>query len=119
MEHKNVVVLFEVVVKENLLDAYLKMAAELKEELAEAGGIISSERFTSLADQRKLLSMSVWESEEAVAKWRNIARHRLNQKQGRERMFESYKISVAAIKRTYTADERENAPQDSNEFFGL
>lgn len=36
-----------------------------------AKGFIRSERFSSLNAESKLLSLNVWESEEAVEKWRN------------------------------------------------
>lgn len=111
-------VLFEAVIKENCMDRYLAMAGKLKGHLAGARGFIRSERFSSLVSGRKLLSLSVWENEEAVNRWRNEAGHRLCQKQGRESVFESYTISVASQIRSYSNIEREEAPKDSNSIFG-
>ena len=45
----NIIVLFEVTVKSGKMDDYLKMAGSLKESLANAEGLVRSERFTSLA----------------------------------------------------------------------
>lgn len=78
-----VIVLFEVTLKEGKNDDYLKMAASLKESFANAEGFIRSERFSSLATKGKLLSMSVWKDEESITKWHNQAQHRMCQKHGR------------------------------------
>ncbi|NLC88655.1 MAG: antibiotic biosynthesis monooxygenase [Clostridiaceae bacterium] len=112
-----VVVIFEVEIKEAFMDQYLSLAAGLKDQLQSADGFIRAERFTSLAKEGKLLSLSVWENEEAVSRWRQLADHRRCQQQGRETMFKKYQITVASKLRTYSMDERDEAPQDSNEFF--
>lgn len=112
-----IVVLFEVTVKEGCMDGYLALAGALKESLATAAGFIRVERFSSMANERKLLSMSVWHNESAVEQWRNVALHRLSQQQGRDGVFESYTITVASAVRTYTDADRVEAPQDSNRMF--
>lgn len=112
-----VVVLFEVTVKEEGRAAYLALAAGLKEELEHAEGFIRSERFTSLVNEGKILSLSVWESEEAVEKWRTAAKHRMSQRQGHDSLFASYTLTVASTIRSYTQTEREEAPKDSTVFF--
>lgn len=111
-----VIVLFEVTVKSGKMDDYLKMAASLKDSIANAEGFIRSERFSSLSAEGKLLSLSVWKDEESVEKWRNLAAHRMCQKHGRLHDFEDYKITVVTPLRTYTMTERQNAPADSNHF---
>lgn len=113
----NVIVLFEVTVKDGKMDDYLRMAASLKESLGKAKGFIRSERFSSLATDGKLLSMSVWESEESVSQWRNLVAHRTAQKHGRIHDFVDYKITVVTPVRTYTMIKREEAPADSNTYF--
>jgi heme-degrading monooxygenase HmoA len=112
-----VIVLFEVTVKSGKMNDYLKMAASLKDSIANAEGFIRSERFSSLSAEGKLLSLSVWKDEESVEKWRNLAAHRMCQKHGRLHDFEDYKITVVTPLRTYTMTERQNAPADSNHFF--
>ena len=112
-----VIVLFEVTVKSGKMNDYLKMAASLKDSIANAEGFIRSERFSSLSAEGKLLSLSVWKDEESVEKWRNLAAHRMCQKHGRLHDFEDYKITVVTPLRTYTLTERQNAPADSNHFF--
>ena len=73
----NVIVLFEVTLKEGHSDAYLAAAAALKQELVQTDGFLGAERFTSLASPGKLLSKSEWRDEQSVAKWRNTLRHRM------------------------------------------
>lgn len=112
-----ILVLFEVTIKENCMDSYLVMARKLKEHLSKAKGFIRSERFSSLVTERKLLSLSVWENEDAVDEWRNQAEHRMSQQQGRDSIFESYTITVASGIRSYSNTERKEAPEDSNALF--
>lgn len=114
----NVIVLFEVTIKDGKMEDYLKMVASLKDDLSKADGFIRSERFSSLATDGKLLSMSVWESEKSVTKWRNLTAHRMCQKYGRMNDFVDYKITVVTPIRSYTMTDRTEAPADSNEYFG-
>lgn len=111
----NVIVLFEVTVKDGKMEDYLAQAGILKTYLEQADGFIRSERFSSLATTGKLLSMSVWDSKESVAKWRNLAAHRNSQRHGRMEDFADYKITVVTPVRTYTMQERAEAPDDSNQ----
>lgn len=111
-----VIVLFEVTVKEGKLEDYLQMAASLKDELSKADGFLRLERFSSLAVDGKLLSMSFWRDEESVTRWRNLAAHRMCQKHGRTEDFVDYTITVVTPVRTYTMIDRQGAPEDSNRF---
>jgi heme-degrading monooxygenase HmoA len=114
---KNVIVLFEVTIRDGKMDSYLEAAASLKESLENAEGFLKSERFSSLNETGKLLSMSLWKDEESIEKWRNLAAHRMCQKQGRMNDFASYTITVVSPIRSYTMTERENAPADSDHYF--
>ncbi len=111
-----IVVLFEVTPTKEGAERYLELAAMLKPMLADAEGFVSAERFQSLNNDGKLLSMNVWESEEAVTKWRNTLQHRISQAEGKNKLFESYKITVCKAERTYSHLHREDAPKDSNEY---
>ncbi len=103
----NIIVLFEVTLKEGRMEDYLKMAASLKDELAKAEGFIRAERFSSLAEKNKLLSKSEWKDEESIMKWRNTANHRLCQQKGRDGIFFDYKITVVTPVRCYSMAESE------------
>ena len=116
---EHIVVLFEVKPKKEGKEEYLKLAAALKTELAKMSGFIRVERFASLNEEGKLLSLSVWENEDAAAAWRNQLNHRGSQKKGHDALFERYHISVTSIIREYTQDDRKEAPADSNQFLGI
>ena len=115
-ENSKVVVLFESHTAEGKV-RYLELAAQLKLLLSDAKGFIHSERFSSLNEEGKLLSLNVWENEESVKKWRNELHHRMSQSEGRERLFENYRITVASVIREYDDSNRSEAPADSNEYF--
>ena len=77
---ENVIVLFEVTIKEDFMKTYLKLVQKLKEELVKNEGFLSSERYTSLNTKGKILSKSVWKDEESIEKWRHQIAHRMCQK---------------------------------------
>lgn len=110
----NVIVLFEVKPTKEGMQRYLDLAAMLKPMLAGFEGFIRAERFSSLNEEGKLLSMNVWTDEAAAERWRNVTEHRMSQKEGRENLFESYRITVCSAVREYSDTEREQAPEDSN-----
>ena len=112
-----IAVIFEVKLKTEGKEDYLKIASELREILQNQDGFISIERFQSLTDEGKLLSLSFWRDEEAIGKWRNNLEHRNGQKKGRESIFHSYRIRVAKIVRDYSESIRNEAPLDSNKLF--
>ncbi len=114
---KKLIVLFEVKPTKEGMQKYLDHAAMLRPMLEGFEGFISAERFQSLNEEGKLLSMNVWEDEEALSRWRNTMEHRMSQKEGREKLFESYKITVCEAIREYSDTDRENIPVDSKEFF--
>ncbi len=105
-----IAVIFEAEPREGQQDAYLAIAAELRPELANIDGFISIERFQSLADPGKVLSLSWWRDEAAVAEWRHFERHRAAQHAGRERIFRDYRLRVAQVLRDYGMRDRAQAP---------
>ena len=98
--------------------AYLDLAAELKPGLADVDGFISIERFESLSTPGKLLSLSFWRDEAAVAAWRGMRGHRRAQAQGRAGVFADYRIRVASVIRDYSLEDRDEAPGDSRAAHG-
>jgi len=113
-----IAVIFEVMPAEGRLPEYLKLAAALKPELEKIDGFISVERFQSLTDPSKILSLSIWRDEESVARWRNHPAHRSTQAKGRGGVFAGYRLRVAGIIRDYgMSDRREQAPADSAAVF--
>ena len=106
-------VLFEVWPAEGRTQHYLDLAATLRPELDAVDGFISIERFQSLAEPSKLLSLSFWRDEDAVRAWRNGSAHRVVQAEGRASVFESYRLRVAGVVRDYGMTDRAQAPADS------
>ena len=105
------VVIFEVEPEPGHRQAYLDIAAELRPELEKIDGFISVERFESLAQPGKILSLSFWRDETAVAAWRQHEEHRNAQRAGRGGIFRTYRLRVAAVVRDYGMHERGDAPQ--------
>lgn len=108
-----IAVIFEVVPAPERRDDYLAIAAELKPVLEAIDGFISVERFQSLSDPGKILSLSFFRDEEAVKAWRNTIAHRRAQTAGRGGIFKGYRLRVASILRDYGLHERDQAPDDS------
>ncbi len=113
-----IAVIFEVFPAAGNRQAYLQMAAALRPHLEQHEGFISIERFESLTQPGKLLSLSFWRDEEAVKQWRNLAEHRAAQSAGRGGMFADYRLRVAAVMRDYGMMAREEAPPDSRAHHG-
>ncbi len=108
-----IAVIFEVSLKDGHRQAYLDIAASLRTRLDAIDGFISVERFESLSNPGKLLSLSFWRDEAAVAAWRQLDQHRAAQAQGRSRIFEDYRLRIADVIRDYGMTERAQAPEDS------
>ena len=106
-------VIFEVWPAEGRRDEYLQLAAALRDEVAKIDGFISVERFESLYEEGKLLSLQFWRDDEAVARWRNHLEHRRVQKLGRGGVFADYRLRVAEVVRDYGPRNRAEAPSDS------
>ena len=105
-----VAVIFEALPDPNHFDEYLAIAADLFGELEQIEGFISVERFSSLTTENKLLSLSFWEDEAAVQRWRQHLDHRQAQARGRSKIFTDYRLRVAAVMRDYGKFNREEAP---------
>ena len=109
-----IAVIFEVWLANGRTADYLEHAARLRSELGHVEGFISVERFQSLADPDKLLSVSFWRDEAAVAQWRRHAEHRATQSEGRKGIFRDYRLRIAGVIRDYgMTQRREQAPEDS------
>jgi len=113
-----IAVIFEVEPAEGKRDAYLDIAARLRPLLDEIDGFISIERFQSLADPKRILSLSFWKDEEAVKAWRNTEEHRQAQHAGRGGIFSGYRLRIAHVVRDYGMHERGEAPRDSRTAHG-
>ena len=106
-------VIFEVWPASGRKDDYLKLAASLRSEVEKIDGFISVERFESLYEEGKLLSLQFWQDDASVARWRNHLDHRRVQALGRGGLFADYRLRVAEVVRDYGPRHRAEAPADS------
>ena len=113
-----IAVIFEFTPAEGRFPDYMALVDTLRADLAKAEGFISLERFESITSKGKFVSLQFWRDEESVRKWRNVQKHREAQKQGRARIFQSYRLRIARVLRDYTMDERAQAPDDSVKVHG-
>ncbi len=113
-----IAVIFEVMPHPDRKADYLDIAAAMRPMVDEVEGFISVERFQSLTNPDKLLSLSFFEDEDAVARWRHLAAHRGAQAKGRGGIFTDYHLRIAHVIRDYGMFDREEAPEDSKAAHG-
>ena len=111
-------VIFEVWPKDEGRQEYLDIAAALKPLLEQMDGFMSIERFESLSEKGKILSLSFWRDDAAIAGWRRVEAHRMAQGKGRGELFRDYRLRIASVIRDYGMEERAEAPADSRERHG-
>ena len=108
-----IAVIFEVELHPRHRQEYLDIAADLRDHLEKIDGFGSIERFQSLSDETRILSLSFFRDEAAVAEWRKLPQHRIAQSRGRSTVFANYRLRVASVIRDYGMVSREQAPADS------
>lgn len=108
-----IAVIFEVEPADGRKEEYLDIAAQMRPMLDQIEGFISVERFQSLTDPRKVLSLSFFEDEAAIARWRTLNAHRGAQSKGRGGVFDDYRLRIASVVRDYGMFDRAQAPTDS------
>ena len=106
-----IAVIFEVWPAQGCREAYLDIAAELRPLLDDIDGFLSIERFESLAEPGKLLSLSFWRDEQAVKAWRELEAHRAAQARGRGGVFHDYRLRVSEVLRDYGMHDRAQVPR--------
>ena len=106
-------VIFEVTPKDGCRPHYLDIAASIRPLREQVDGFIYVERFQSLVNPEKMLSLSFVRDEAAILAWRQLEAHRMAQEAGREQLFEDYRLRIAAVMRDYGLHERAEAPVDS------
>ena len=109
-------VIFEVWPAEGRRQEYLDIAAALRPLLDQIDGFISIERFESLYEPGKILSLSFFRDEEAVATWRALEQHRSAQAMGRAGIFRYYRLRIAGVIRDYGMFNRNRSLQTARNF---
>ena len=113
-----IAIIFEVMPADGQKEAYLDIAATMRPMVEQVEGFISVERFQSLTNPDKLLSISFFEDEDAVHRWRKLAAHRNAQSKGRNGIFSDYRLRVCHVMRDYGMFDRDQAPEDSVKVHG-
>lgn len=113
-----IAVIFEVWPAEGERQHYLDIAAGLRPLLDGIDGFLSIERFELLSEPGKILSLSFWRDEDAIAQWRTLEAHRAAQAKGRDHVFRDYRLRIAAVVRGYGMHDRTEAPADSRTVHG-
>ncbi|MFZ5525981.1 MAG: antibiotic biosynthesis monooxygenase family protein [Pseudomonadota bacterium] len=108
-----IAVIFELEPRSGLTQSYFDLANELTASLMGLDGFISIERFESVKQPGRFLSLSFWQDEQSVQRWRNHHGHRMAQHQGRSRILSDYRLRIAHVIRDYGLSNREQAPPDS------
>lgn len=113
-----IAVIFEFTPAPGKTSEYFDLGAKLKAEVEKFDGFVSIERFESVTQPGKFVSLSFWRDEKAVRAWRNLEGHRAAQARGRSGVFSDYRLRVAAVTRDYGMSAREEAPDDSRKAHG-
>jgi heme-degrading monooxygenase HmoA len=92
-------VLFEVRPRTGQWDAYLGYAKELRPALERVAGFVDNIRYASLRRDGWILSLSNWENEKALVRWRTMMRHHEVQEKGRGEVFLDYHLRVGQLTR--------------------
>jgi len=108
-----IAVIFEAMPAPGRQQEYLDLAAGLRPQLEKMDGFISIERFASLTNEGKILSLSFWRDEDAIRRWRSVEGHRAAQAKGRGGVFSDYRLRVASVIRDYGMSDRAQTPADS------
>ena len=110
-----IAVIFEFETLDGRRDDYLAFASALNREVAAIDGFLSIERFESLGQPGRYVSISYWRDEAAIENWRRLSSHRDAQRAGRQSIFSDYRLRVAEVVRDYGMSDRAEAPQRAPE----
>jgi heme-degrading monooxygenase HmoA len=95
------IVIFEFSVKEGAKERYFELADLMRDEIKNQPGFIALERFESITDENKVVSISTWEDHDSILKWKRNSAHRKAQEEGKSDIFASYRLRVAEVIRDY------------------
>lgn len=80
------------------LESYGALSAQMDEHAARQPGFISIRTYADSDGER--VSVSLFDSDESVARWRSNSSHLEAQRRGREEFYEWYEIRTAAVGRS-------------------
>lgn len=91
------VVIFETRPSPAHQSSYMSIAASLKPELSAVKGFSSNVRYRSMTRPGWLLSLSTWENERALVRWRTAGSHHDAQAKARDGVMEDYHLRVGQV----------------------
>ena len=89
--------LFDVKPKEGHFKHYFQEVDKLNSILATYPGLRWVDRFSNLNDSEALLSLQIWDSEEAISAWRQDKHHLQAQNKGKKEYFQVKNIHLLGI----------------------
>ncbi|MBW4961358.1 antibiotic biosynthesis monooxygenase [Sulfitobacter sp. CW3] len=96
-----IAVIFEAFPYADKRSDYLDMATRMRALVDQIDGFMSVERFQSLANPDKILSISFFRDEAALNEWREVTARQAAPKAAREDYFQDFRIRVAHVMRDY------------------
>lgn len=78
-------------------EAYGQMALKMSALAAKQPGYLGAES----ARESVGITISYWESLEAIRAWKSVAEHQIAQELGREKWYSAYKTRVCKVERDY------------------
>jgi heme-degrading monooxygenase HmoA len=90
------VVVFTIVLAKNL-EGYEEMGGEMVELVSKQPGFLGMEYAGGATE----LTISYWESYEAIQQWKTLARHLDAKKEGQTKWFDAYKVRIAKVEEDY------------------
>tara|TARA_Y100000588_G_scaffold172398_1_gene186255 strand:+ start:867 stop:1169 length:303 start_codon:yes stop_codon:yes gene_type:complete len=97
-----IVVLFEFEPDPAYEGRYFELAGLLRENVEQIEGFISVERFESVSESGRFISVSTWQDLDGVKRWREHLEHTAAQNEAKDRgIFCNYRIRVAEVIRDY------------------
>ncbi|MFC4307123.1 antibiotic biosynthesis monooxygenase family protein [Cohnella boryungensis] len=81
-------------------NGYGRMADEMEETAARQPGFIGIESVRDAAGAG--ITISYWESMEAISQWKSHAAHRAAQEQGKRQWYENYEVKICRVEREYS-----------------
>ena len=86
-------------------EGYGEMADRMVELASELPGFLGIE---SVREGAVGITVSYWDSEEAIEGWRKHIEHREAQRLGRDRWYDEYHVRVARVERTRSFERAKN-----------
>ena len=93
----SILVVFTAKLREGVEEKYLALSKEVLEQALQQPGLMFLERGRSVMQERGIISVSEWASEEALQAWKDHPVHRRAQEIAIKELFETHVLKKAKI----------------------